>query len=116
VRLSPYAVTARFEIHVEEYPNVGWVGLILYRFDVVDGTDPSDDWRIAALDAVEIVEQRIFDEPWLADQNVKAEIRKEEKWQRDLVQLDESFKRLGIPDDERRERLADIAARHVWLG
>ena len=53
-----------FEVAVIDECIVGWIGRVYYRYNLAAVTEPSDDWRIAALDAVELVEQRLTDQAW----------------------------------------------------
>jgi hypothetical protein len=89
----------RWNVEVQEYPSVGWIGLVYYHHHLVTGTTPANDWRLAALNALVMVEGLCADEAQIA----KLErIRTEENAARELQrwrQMVAGFKR-GITDAE----------------
>jgi hypothetical protein len=85
------------KIQVSETP-VGWVGRIYCHYNLATATEPSDDWRIAALDAAELVEQRITDPTWLPTETAKADAAKKLEEEREARQFRKKSGRLLFTD------------------
>jgi hypothetical protein len=63
--LGEWAVSVRY------YSDVGWIGCVYYRHRLTTGADPADDWRLAALNAMHLVEKLRSDEAFIAEQKRK---------------------------------------------
>jgi hypothetical protein len=95
----------KWVVRVHEYADTGWIGLINYYGHLVAGTEPAEDWRRAALDALVTVEALRGDEVQLA----KFErTRAEENTARELRNWRNTIKSLRTHAAEYPEVLAVI--------
>jgi hypothetical protein len=80
-----------WDVRIREYEDTGWLGLIYYRCHLVAGAEPASDWRLAALNAMVMVEGLCADEAQLAKfERIQAEenaARKLRDWHQAVASL-----------------------------